>query len=200
MKHRRNAILWAIGWWIVRGQVHPTCRDRAGGRRRERCGAARAAPRRARGGPCSWGSSRRRSSPRGSCSRAKTNCRGTARGFAARAGHADPRADPGNRPRVTQPRGAGAGMVRPALGGLVPYEPGKPVETVQRELGLERVVKLASNEGPFGTFPGRSRRSSGRSPSRPLPRQRGSRLREELAGQARSQLRRRSSSPRAPMS
>jgi histidinol-phosphate aminotransferase len=35
----------------------------------------------------------------------------------------------------------------------VPYEPGKPVETVQRELGLERVVKLASNEGPFGPFP-----------------------------------------------
>jgi histidinol-phosphate aminotransferase len=27
------------------------------------------------------------------------------------------------------------------------------VEEVQRELGLERVVKLASNEGPFGPFP-----------------------------------------------
>ena len=36
---------------------------------------------------------------------------------------------------------------------LVPYEPGKPVEEVQRELGLERVVKLASNEGPYGPFP-----------------------------------------------
>src|ERR671935_176306 len=34
-----------------------------------------------------------------------------------------------------------------------PYEPGKPVEEVQRELGLDRVVKLASNEGPFGPFP-----------------------------------------------
>ena len=43
--------------------------------------------------------------------------------------------------------------VRAALDGLVPYEPGKPVETVQRELGLGRVVKLASNEGPFGPFP-----------------------------------------------
>ena len=32
---------------------------------------------------------------------------------------------------------------RPALAGLVPYEPGKPEEEVQRELGLERVVKLA---------------------------------------------------------
>lgn len=35
----------------------------------------------------------------------------------------------------------------------MPYEPGKPVEEVQRELGLERVVKLASNEGPYGPFP-----------------------------------------------
>jgi histidinol-phosphate aminotransferase len=42
---------------------------------------------------------------------------------------------------------------RPALSGLVPYEPGKPAEEVQRELGLERVVKLASNEGQFGPFP-----------------------------------------------
>lgn len=41
---------------------------------------------------------------------------------------------------------------RPALAGLVPYEPGKPVEALQRELGLPRVVKLASNEGPFGPF------------------------------------------------
>jgi histidinol-phosphate aminotransferase len=36
---------------------------------------------------------------------------------------------------------------------LQPYQPGKPVEEVQRELGLDRVVKLASNEGPFGPFP-----------------------------------------------
>jgi histidinol-phosphate aminotransferase len=42
---------------------------------------------------------------------------------------------------------------RPAVAGLVPYEPGKPVEEVQRELGLERVVKLASNEGQYGPFP-----------------------------------------------
>ena len=44
-------------------------------------------------------------------------------------------------------------LLRPALSDLQPYEPGKPVEEVQRELGLERVVKLASNEGPFGPFP-----------------------------------------------
>jgi histidinol-phosphate aminotransferase len=42
---------------------------------------------------------------------------------------------------------------KPAVQDIVPYEPGKPVEEVQRELGLERVVKLASNEGPFGPFP-----------------------------------------------
>jgi histidinol-phosphate aminotransferase len=42
---------------------------------------------------------------------------------------------------------------RPSVQGLVPYEPGKPVEELQRELGLERCVKLASNEGPFGPFP-----------------------------------------------
>jgi histidinol-phosphate aminotransferase len=44
-------------------------------------------------------------------------------------------------------------LLRSALGPLVPYEPGKPVEEVQRELGLERVIKLASNEGQFGPFP-----------------------------------------------
>ncbi len=42
---------------------------------------------------------------------------------------------------------------KPPVRDLVPYEPGKPVEEVQRELGLERVIKLASNEGPFGPFP-----------------------------------------------
>jgi len=44
-------------------------------------------------------------------------------------------------------------VIRRAIAELVPYEPGKPVEEVQRELALERVVKLASNEGPFGPFP-----------------------------------------------
>jgi histidinol-phosphate aminotransferase len=44
-------------------------------------------------------------------------------------------------------------LFRAALDGLVPYEPGKPEDEVQRELGLDRVVKLASNEGPWGPFP-----------------------------------------------
>ena len=42
---------------------------------------------------------------------------------------------------------------RPAMRELVPYEPGRPIEEIQRELGLEHVVKLASNEGPLGPFP-----------------------------------------------
>lgn len=36
---------------------------------------------------------------------------------------------------------------------LTPYEPGKPISEVQRELGLQRVIKLASNENPFGPSP-----------------------------------------------
>ena len=37
--------------------------------------------------------------------------------------------------------------------GLQPYIPGKPVEALQRELGLEHIVKLASNENPLGASP-----------------------------------------------
>jgi histidinol-phosphate aminotransferase len=54
---------------------------------------------------------------------------------------------------VSSADGGDARVLRAALDGLVPYEPGRPVEEVQRELGLERVVKLASNEGPYGPFP-----------------------------------------------
>ncbi|TDI13107.1 MAG: histidinol-phosphate transaminase [Acidobacteria bacterium] len=34
-----------------------------------------------------------------------------------------------------------------------PYEPGKPVEEVERELGLSNTIKLASNENPLGPSP-----------------------------------------------
>lgn len=34
--------------------------------------------------------------------------------------------------------------------GIRPYEPGKPIREVERELGLTRVVKMASNENPLG--------------------------------------------------
>lgn len=33
---------------------------------------------------------------------------------------------------------------------LRPYQPGKPIEELQRELGIEHIVKLASNENPLG--------------------------------------------------
>src|ERR1700751_821789 len=56
----------------------------------------------------------------------------------------------------------GPSLVRPAIEALTPYQPGKPVEDVQRELGLARVVKLASNEGPFGPFPAAAEAIAGR--------------------------------------
>ncbi len=36
---------------------------------------------------------------------------------------------------------------------LEPYQPGKPIDELQRELGITRVVKLASNENPLGPSP-----------------------------------------------
>jgi histidinol-phosphate aminotransferase len=43
----------------------------------------------------------------------------------------------------------------PQLRNLQPYEPGKPVEDLARELGLEpgKIIKLASNENPLGPSP-----------------------------------------------
>ncbi len=37
--------------------------------------------------------------------------------------------------------------------GIVPYVPGKPMEEVERELGLRDTIKLASNENPLGPSP-----------------------------------------------
>ena len=36
---------------------------------------------------------------------------------------------------------------------LIPYPPGKPIEELRRELGVERIIKLASNENPVGPSP-----------------------------------------------
>ncbi len=33
------------------------------------------------------------------------------------------------------------------------YKPGRPIEDVRRELGLDRIIKLASNENPYGASP-----------------------------------------------
>ena len=43
--------------------------------------------------------------------------------------------------------------VHPDIAALSPYVPGKPIEELQRELGLTRVIKLASNENPLGPSP-----------------------------------------------
>lgn len=42
---------------------------------------------------------------------------------------------------------------RRALRDVFPYQPGKSIASVQRELGLKSVVKLASNENPLGPAP-----------------------------------------------
>ncbi|MGH7430238.1 MAG: histidinol-phosphate transaminase, partial [Candidatus Methylomirabilales bacterium] len=41
-------------------------------------------------------------------------------------------------------------LAQPHILGLIPYSPGRPMEEVERELGLDDVLKLASNENPLG--------------------------------------------------
>jgi histidinol-phosphate aminotransferase len=41
----------------------------------------------------------------------------------------------------------------PGLDGLQPYVPGKPLSELERELGIEGSIKLASNENPLGPSP-----------------------------------------------
>jgi histidinol-phosphate aminotransferase len=43
-----------------------------------------------------------------------------------------------------------AELVNPHVRELRPYEPGKPVEQLERELGISGSIKLASNEAPIG--------------------------------------------------
>lgn len=44
-------------------------------------------------------------------------------------------------------------LANPGVEGLHPYQPGKPVEELERELGISNSVKLASNENPLGLGP-----------------------------------------------
>jgi histidinol-phosphate aminotransferase len=44
-------------------------------------------------------------------------------------------------------------LVPPYIESLEPYKPGKPISELQRELGITRVIKLASNENPLGPSP-----------------------------------------------
>mgnify|MGYP006276186877 CR=1 FL=1 len=41
-------------------------------------------------------------------------------------------------------------LIREEILSIKPYIPGKPIEEVKRELGLDEVIKLASNENPLG--------------------------------------------------
>jgi histidinol-phosphate aminotransferase len=41
----------------------------------------------------------------------------------------------------------------PGVRALHPYEPGKPISELERELGITGIIKLASNENPLGTSP-----------------------------------------------
>ncbi|KAA0550253.1 histidinol-phosphate transaminase [Bacillus sp. BGMRC 2118] len=44
-------------------------------------------------------------------------------------------------------------IIKQQLETLTPYQPGKPIEEVKAMYGLEKIVKLASNENPFGSSP-----------------------------------------------
>ena len=41
-------------------------------------------------------------------------------------------------------------LALPGVQALIPYQPGKPMSELERELGLSRIIKLASNENPRG--------------------------------------------------
>ncbi len=44
-------------------------------------------------------------------------------------------------------------LPRKSILNIKPYQPGKPIQEVKRELGLKDVVKMASNENPLGPSP-----------------------------------------------
>lgn len=46
-----------------------------------------------------------------------------------------------------------AALCVPGVRGLKPYEPGKPIDELERELGIADIVKVASNENPLGPSP-----------------------------------------------
>ena len=41
-------------------------------------------------------------------------------------------------------------LANPGVQALRPYQPGKPIEELERELGISNIIKLASNENPLG--------------------------------------------------
>jgi histidinol-phosphate aminotransferase len=50
-------------------------------------------------------------------------------------------------------RTAWEGLANEPILDIRPYEPGKPIEELERELGISGAVKLASNESPFAPSP-----------------------------------------------
>ena len=44
-------------------------------------------------------------------------------------------------------------LINSGIKGLTPYEPGKPIEDLEREYGIKNAIKLASNESPLGPSP-----------------------------------------------
>ena len=44
-------------------------------------------------------------------------------------------------------------LAAPGIAGLQPYQPGKPIEELERELGITDIIKLASNENAMGPSP-----------------------------------------------
>jgi histidinol-phosphate aminotransferase len=44
-------------------------------------------------------------------------------------------------------------LALPAVRDLSPYVPGKPISELERELGIHDIIKLASNENPYGPSP-----------------------------------------------
>jgi len=44
-------------------------------------------------------------------------------------------------------------IIRTQINGFEPYLPGRSMETVRRERGLKKIIKLASNENPLGPSP-----------------------------------------------
>lgn len=52
-----------------------------------------------------------------------------------------------------QERGVGVPRLRADLAAIDAYHPGRPIEDVVRETGIDDVIKLASNESPFPPFP-----------------------------------------------
>jgi len=44
-------------------------------------------------------------------------------------------------------------LARECIENLPPYPPGKPIEEVEREMGIFGSIKLASNENPLGPSP-----------------------------------------------